>query len=266
MTNQNILAMDTAATVLSVALSASSTAGEPEQRWYVEADAGLRHSEILMDMVDTLLKQAGLKPADLDLAACMKGPGSFTGLRIGFSAAKGLALALGIPFIPIPTLDCMAYSHSHWPGIVVPAMDAKKHRFFSALYRGGMKIADEMDADAASIAARLSEALAASPAGERSILITGPDAPLLKLGLDKLFPAETIRLDPACRKGRAVELLELAKKSATANTAGDNFFAGPEYLRKSDAELTQPSAESDDGDDLIPTAGSTPSRPGRIVP
>ncbi|GHU57434.1 tRNA (adenosine(37)-N6)-threonylcarbamoyltransferase complex dimerization subunit type 1 TsaB [Spirochaetia bacterium] len=223
----NILAIDTAANVLSVALSAA------EERWYLEADAGLRHSELLMDMVDTLLKQGGLKPADLDLAACMKGPGSFTGLRIGFSAAKGLALALGIPLIPIPTLDCMALNYSQWPGVVVPAINAKKGRFFTALYRGGEKIADDMDADHASIAACIS--------GEKSILLTGPDAALLRDELFKLLPAELragIRVDPACRKGRAMELLELAQKGVAAGINGNNFFAGPEYLRKSDAELS----------------------------
>ncbi|GHU92571.1 tRNA (adenosine(37)-N6)-threonylcarbamoyltransferase complex dimerization subunit type 1 TsaB [Spirochaetia bacterium] len=208
-------------------------------RWHIEADAGLRHSEILMDMVDTLLKQGGLKPADINLVSCMKGPGSFTGLRIGFSAAKGIALALKIPLISIPTLDCMAYSYSVWPGIVIPAIDAKKGRFFSALYRMGIRITDEKDVDAAAIAGLISEAIASSPDGEKSILITGPDAAMLKDELFKFGPEliPAVRLDPLCRKGRAVELLELAKKGATENAGEDHFFAGPEYLRKSDAEL-----------------------------
>ncbi|GHV53800.1 hypothetical protein AGMMS49579_13220 [Spirochaetia bacterium] len=232
----NILAIDTAANILSVALSVSRADSNPEQRWYFEADAGLRHSEILMDMADILMKQGGLQPADLDLVACMKGPGSFTGLRIGFSVAKALALALGIPFIPIPTLDCMAASYSTWPGIVVPVINAKKQRFFTALYRGDTKIADDRDADAAAIAALLSKALASSVDGEKSILITGPDAPLLKDELVKLIPVG-IHIDPACRKGRAMELLELAKKDIGMDTGENNFFTGPEYLRKSDAEL-----------------------------
>ncbi|GHT58661.1 tRNA (adenosine(37)-N6)-threonylcarbamoyltransferase complex dimerization subunit type 1 TsaB [Spirochaetia bacterium] len=245
----NILAIDTATNVLSVALSAGHSDGAPNTRWYIEADAGLRHSEILMDMVDTLLKQGGLEPADINLVSCMKGPGSFTGLRIGFSAAKGIALALKIPLIPVPTLDCMAYSYSVWPGIVIPAIDAKKGRFFSALYRDGIRITDEKDADAAAIAGLISDALASSPDGERSILITGPDAAMLHTELQKQFSGcpdaeslpgirpDFIRLDPACRKGRAVELLELARKDAEPDIGEDNFFAGPEYLRKSDAEL-----------------------------
>ncbi|GHU88962.1 hypothetical protein FACS189476_07010 [Spirochaetia bacterium] len=244
----NILAIDTATNILSVALSAGRSDGAPNTRWYIEADAGLRHSEILMDMVDTLLKQGGLEPADINLVSCMKGPGSFTGLRIGFSVAKGIALALKIPLIPVPTLDCMAYSYSVRPGIVIPAIDAKKGRFFSALYRGGIRITDEKDADAAAIASLISDALASSPDGEKSILLTGPDAAMLHIELQKQLSCpdaeslpglrpDFIRLDPACRKGRAVELLELAKKGAAENAGEDNYFAGPEYLRKSDAEL-----------------------------
>ncbi|GHV46735.1 hypothetical protein AGMMS49546_35280 [Spirochaetia bacterium] len=230
---QNILAIDTATNILSIALSAGN------RRWYVEADAGLRHSEILMDLTDLLLKQGGLKPADLNLVACMKGPGSFTGLRIGFSAAKGLALSLGIPLRAIPTLDCMAWSLSPWPGLVVPVMDAKKHRFFTALYRGGEKIHPDMDADPAEIAGAITRAIGSGP-GESPVpvILTGADAPLLRAELLKQGPGPfPILIDPAYRKGRGMELLELAIKDKKADTVDEASFAGPEYIRKSDAEL-----------------------------
>jgi tRNA threonylcarbamoyladenosine biosynthesis protein TsaB len=229
----NILAIDTATNILSLALSAHDPEpGSNPSRWYIEADAGLRHSEILMEMTALLLKQSGLKPADLNLIACMKGPGSFTGLRIGFSAAKGLALSLGIPLSPIPTLDCMAYSLSPWPGIVIPVIDAKKQRFFTALYRGGEKIADDMDAAPTVIAAAITGAIRTLD----GVILTGPDAAMLHIELVKLLPATIIpglRIDPGCRRGRAGELLELAKTRG----AMDYKDAGPEYIRKSDAEL-----------------------------
>jgi hypothetical protein len=107
-----------------------------------------------------------------------------------------------------------------------------------------------MDASPADIAAILSEAPASSTEGEKPILLTGPDAEMLHAALQKQLSAEPLSelhpdmlrpdficLDPACRKGRAMELLEIAKKNAGAGTNQDNFFAGPEYLRKSDAEL-----------------------------
>ena len=100
----NLLAIDTATEQFSVALAAGTDTAAPAS-WLFEADAGLRHSELVMDIVDMLMDKAALKPPDLSGVVCMGGPGSFTGLRIGFAIAKGLALSLSIPFAAIPTLD-----------------------------------------------------------------------------------------------------------------------------------------------------------------
>jgi tRNA threonylcarbamoyladenosine biosynthesis protein TsaB len=129
-----ILALDTSDQVLSVALDTENGV------FCAEIDAGTRHSELLMECIDGLFKTAGLAPRELDLVACMKGPGSFTGLRIGYATAKGLCMALGIRLAAVPTLDCLAYALSIWPGIVIPAIDAKKGCFFSSFYRGGVPV------------------------------------------------------------------------------------------------------------------------------
>ncbi|MDR3124034.1 MAG: tRNA (adenosine(37)-N6)-threonylcarbamoyltransferase complex dimerization subunit type 1 TsaB [Treponema sp.] len=221
----NILALDTAASVMSIALSTG------DDVWYFEAEAGLRHGELLMDAADRLLEGAGIGSADLDLAACMKGPGSFTGLRIAFAAAKGLSLALGIPMVAVPTLDCMAAAWASWPGIVLPAMDAKKGRFYAALYRGGRRLGGHLDAEPEELAAALRTA---ESAGE-PVMLTGPAAQLV---LEALKPPEPDRffVDPQGKRGKARELLDTAKKTVILN-AGDEVFSGPLYLRKSDAEL-----------------------------
>jgi tRNA threonylcarbamoyladenosine biosynthesis protein TsaB len=222
----NILALDTAAAVLSLALSTG------DDVWYFEADAGLRHGELLMDAVDRLLESAGIKAADLDLAACMKGPGSFTGLRIAYAAVKGMALALGIPMVSVPTLDCMAAPHASWPGLVIPAMDARKGRFYTALYRDGLRLGGYLDAAPEEIAA----AIAAARRGTEPALFTGPEGALLREQLQP--PGETgFFVDPEGKRGKARELLDILKKTGTLN-AGEEFFSGPLYLRKSDAELT----------------------------
>jgi tRNA threonylcarbamoyladenosine biosynthesis protein TsaB len=232
----NILALDTASTILSCALASG------EGIRYMETDAGLKHSEILMEMIDTLVRAAGLEGRDLELVACMRGPGSFTGLRIGFAAAKGLALALGIPLVSVPTLDCMAAPYSVWPDLVIPAMDAKKQRFFTALYRKNERLSAYMDAEPGDIAAAIttaeyepghgpSDGKAAGP-----ILLTGPDAPLLLPRLETLLGEKTMFLDPAHRNGKARELLKIAEQYYLLGKA-DAPFSGPEYLRKSDAEL-----------------------------
>jgi tRNA threonylcarbamoyladenosine biosynthesis protein TsaB len=229
----NILALDTATEILSLALAADkfprgvvSTAWDG---WYMEADLGLRHSEFLMEMTDTLFKNAGMEPVDLDLVTCMGGPGSFTGLRIGFSTAKGIALALEIPFTAPPTLDCMALSCLHWPGTVLPVIDAKKRRFFTALYRGGGRISPYLDGETAEISALIPK--------DGQILLTGPGAPVLASLLEDLFP-KRIYIDPGYRKGRARELLAIAKKRDIIDNK-EVSPAGPLYLRKSEAELTK---------------------------
>jgi tRNA threonylcarbamoyladenosine biosynthesis protein TsaB len=228
----NILAIDTATSILSAALNTE------EGTWFFEADAGLRHSEILMDVIETLAKTAGLKQEKLEGVACLKGPGSFTGLRIGFSAAKGLALSLGIPFAAVPTLDCMAFSSSVWPGFVLPLIDAKQNNFFTALYRGGGRLSDLIDAGASHIADMAAKALSEAPAGEKRLLLTGPDAGMFYRGLDKSrFPEDSIRIDPECRHGWAGDLLKVVKNSDIFNNRSGDLFAGPEYIRKSDAEL-----------------------------
>jgi tRNA threonylcarbamoyladenosine biosynthesis protein TsaB len=224
-----ILALDTATPILSAALVWG------ERYWYRELDAGLGHSELLMEIADSLLKDAGLKTGDLDMVACMKGPGSFTGLRIGFSAAKGIALALNIPLVACPTLDCAAYPWSPWPGLVIPVIDAKKGRFFSALYCGGRRISEEMDTEPGIIGEH------ALSRGD-PVILTGPEAPLF---LSRLKEAgsdssrrflDRIRLDPLYRKGRARELAAVAKETVIMDNGNDEKFSGPEYIRKSDAE------------------------------
>jgi tRNA threonylcarbamoyladenosine biosynthesis protein TsaB len=222
----NILALDTAAAVLSVALSTG------DDVWYFEADCGQRHGELLMDAVDSLLNSADIAPGDLDMAACMKGPGSFTGLRIAFAAAKGLSLSLGIPMVSVPTLDCMAASPAFWPGIVLPAMDAKKGRFYAALYRGGRRLGDYLDAAPEELAA----ALGAAEHGNEPVLLTGPAADLVREKLK--FPApDRLFVDPEGARGKARELLDIAQNNAMP-AKGAEVFSGPLYLRKSDAEMT----------------------------
>jgi tRNA threonylcarbamoyladenosine biosynthesis protein TsaB len=244
----NLLAIDTATAVLSVALGVGKDT-QCHDTWYFEADAGLRHSELLMDSIDMLMKKAGLKPEELSGVLCMGGPGSFTGLRIGFSLAKGLALSLGIPFAPIPTLDCMAHPFSAWPGIVVPVIDARKNAFFCALYQDGKQISPIMDAPfdiiAAEIAGAISAALCEQPETANSnripALLVGPDADKLYHALMREPSLELsvagLRLGKGMCRGNARTLLEIAAETQILYKGKPDYNCGPEYIRKSDAEI-----------------------------
>jgi len=228
----NLLAVDTATEKLSIALGANKDV------WLFEADAGLRHSELVMETIDMLFKKAALKPEDLSGIVCMGGPGSFTGLRIGFSLAKGLALALGCPFAAVPTLDCMTKPLASLKGLVVPVLDAKKSSFFCALYRDGARICADMDAGPAVIA----DAIAAEIASlqEKQILLFGPGAEMLHGKLTQLpqspLADAAILVGKGLRWGNAQTLLEIARETDIFADNVTDFSAGPEYIRKSDAE------------------------------
>jgi tRNA threonylcarbamoyladenosine biosynthesis protein TsaB len=220
----NILAIDTATEILSAALKTD------KGQWYTEIDAGLRHSELLMEMCDNITKMAEISRQEIDLVACMQGPGSFTGLRIGFSAAKGMSTALGIPFISIPTLDCMAHPYRFWPGCVLPVIDAKKQCFFTALYQNEEILHDYADISIEEIISFLPE--------NKAILVCGPSAELFSKKMQEL---QCMRENIHYAKnstGYAKSLLEKAEKQFIMNgRQGDSPVSGPMYLRKSDAEL-----------------------------
>ena len=95
---------------------------------------GLTHSRTLMPLVDGMLSAAGLQVQDMDLLAAANGPGSFTGLRIGVSALKGLAWALEKPCCGVSTLAAMARNLAHMEGLIICAMDARRNQVYNALF------------------------------------------------------------------------------------------------------------------------------------
>jgi tRNA threonylcarbamoyladenosine biosynthesis protein TsaB len=229
----NILAVDTAAEFLSVGISTDN--GD----FCFSADAGTSHSELLFDAAGGLLKLAGLEQSDIGLLACMKGPGSFTGLRIGFAAVKGLAFALGKPMISVPTLDCMAYPFYHSSILCVPVIDAKQRRFFTALYKSGERLTEYLDCRAEELAVHISAALESS-AGGNIFMLTGPGAALAQNALLPLLPGASIltespRRDYASLMPRYIK--ETRPTVLTAKTTEDTLISAPLYIRKSDAEI-----------------------------
>jgi len=98
-------------------------------------DVALTHSERLLAMVDRLLQDSGWDVAALDALAVSVGPGSFTGLRVGIATVKGLAMSLGLPVAPVPTLDALASNLPFADAPVCPLLDARKGEVYLSLYR-----------------------------------------------------------------------------------------------------------------------------------
>ncbi len=95
----------------------------------------LTHSQTLMPMAENLLKSVRLTLEDIDCFAVANGPGSFTGVRIGISAVKGLALSQDKPCIPVSTLGAMAHILAHENAVICPVMDARCGQVYNALFR-----------------------------------------------------------------------------------------------------------------------------------
>ena len=99
-----------------------------------------------MPIVETMLKNTGLTVQDCDAIAVAAGPGSFTGIRIGVSAAKGLAFAADKPCAAVSTLEAMARNVAHMDGLVVCAMDARRNQIYNALFTAEGRPPDPPDA------------------------------------------------------------------------------------------------------------------------
>lgn len=95
---------------------------------------GYSHAEKLHVYVEQVLKEAKISTLQLDAIAVSKGPGSYTGLRIGVSAAKGLAFALNIPLISVSTLEALAHQVKADSGVIVPMLDARRLEVYSAIF------------------------------------------------------------------------------------------------------------------------------------
>ncbi len=95
---------------------------------------GKKHSEKLITLIDTVIKSCGMEASDIDVFACSTGPGSFTGLRVGASAIKGMAQALDKVVIGVPTLDGLASNLWGYKGYVCPVLDAQRNMVYASLY------------------------------------------------------------------------------------------------------------------------------------
>ena len=187
-------------------------------------DVSLTHSERLMGAVDRLLSDAGWTVQDLEGLAVSVGPGSFTGLRIGLSTVKGLALALAIPVAAVPTLDAMATLLPFAALPVCPVLDARKREVYASLYRwdgAGMR--------------REWEYLALAPADFARRL----DEPVIVLGdaADQIDSPYARRIRPPRRGPSPAAVGFLGHQRLAMGDAVAPADLVPIYLRPSEAEL-----------------------------
>lgn len=218
-----ILALESSAKAASVALCED----EILLAQYFQ-NSGLTHSRTLLKMVEDLLCNVGLKMPELDYIAVASGPGSFTGVRIGVSAAIGLAWGAGIPVCGVSTLEAMAYQTTAPGYILCPVMDARRQQVYTASFQNeGVGVTRLTPDRAISVDALLSEARA----DERPYYLLGDGAQMCchafsEAGLKALLAPPLVRFQSAW--GVACASLNKPKISPDKLT--------PNYLRFSQAE------------------------------
>ena len=221
------LAFETSAKAASVALTENGKLlGESYQ------NTGLPHSQTLMVMAEDLLKQCGKTMADVTAVAVAEGPGSFTGVRIGVAAAKGLAWGGQLPCYGVSTLEAMAVSLGVYEGTVCACMDARRSQVYNALFRVEGGKLTRISEDRAIALAELKTELEHI---DGPIFLVGDGAVLTYKTLSGEIP--NLVLPPEHRlHQRAVGVALLAEQKQTAGESGDGNALSPNYLRLSQAE------------------------------
>ena len=193
----------------------------------------LTHSQTLMPMLESVLRCAGLSLGDVDCFAVSAGPGSFTGLRIGVGAVKGLAFGAGRPCVGVSTLDALARNLPHAEGILCPVMDARCGQVYTASFENGPAGLRRLTPDEALPIDTLADRLRALP--QRPIYFVGDGAELCFQKLsdtleDVRLAGEAVRL----QKGSGVILAARDKlRQAPPCSPGER---APVYLRLPQAD------------------------------
>lgn len=216
-----LLAIDTATRVTGLALY--DQAGLHREEMWLTGD---NHTVELMPYIVRACEQQGVVPADLRAVAISLGPGSFTGLRVGLSVAKGLALALEIPVLGVPTLDAIAYAHSREVLPVCAVVPAGRGRWCTALYRMQGDCGWQRTSDYALVSA---DDLLAS-LREPTFICGELDAHLVEV-LRAGAAERAVIASPALSMRRAGYLAELAWQRFSAGERDDLPSLAPIYLQ-----------------------------------
>ena len=222
-------------------------------------NSGLTHSRTLLVMAESLLRNLDISTTDIDFVAVSRGPGSFTGVRIGVSAAKGLAWGLDKPVCSVSTLEALAYQTPESGVLICPVMDARRGQVYNALFewRDAMlvRLCDDRAVSLEDLSAELHGTMrASSPITSHSPLpdampprfqnpnseLRVPSSPLLLVGdgaqlsYDYLSAAGIpCRIAPDLMRWQTAYGVALAAMSAERIPATE---LEPSYLRPSQAE------------------------------
>ncbi|WP_026520284.1 tRNA (adenosine(37)-N6)-threonylcarbamoyltransferase complex dimerization subunit type 1 TsaB [Butyrivibrio sp. FCS006] len=262
-----ILAIDTSGLVATVAI----TDGDLLKAQF-SIQHKTTHSEILMPMLKDMTDKIGLDLSTIDAIAVAKGPGSFTGLRIGSATAKGLALALDKPIIPIPTVDGLAYNLYGNEKIICPMMDARRNQVYTGIYTFVPSPTEEKNFEQGfdmrvirkQYAASVDDVIAELNSIGKSVVLLGDGVPVyhdkLEQGLKVPFTVAPLHMN----RQSAASIAALALKYAADGRFVSSDEFAPDYLRLSQAERESLEKEESDSVSASEKRAAAHSTPGKV--
>ena len=225
----NILAIETTAAFASTAII-----DKDEFVHEVISEGNFTHLQNLIPLVDQVLEECDMKLDQIDGIAVSRGPGSFTGIRIGVSTAKALAQALNVKVAQVPTLKAMALNFYNFGGIVCPILDARRNQVYSAAYRFEEDEQVELYPEGAYYLDEVIEKLAGK--GPVIFIGDGVSSESIRTRLEEEIGREAFFAAPEKRIQTAEMVAVLGLEIHKAGEAVSYAEAQPEYLRKSEAE------------------------------
>lgn len=223
-----ILSVDTSSNVATVAVT-----DDDKLICEILVNTKKTHSQTLMPMIDSALKQSELEISDIDLIASANGPGSFTGLRIGVSAVKGLAHAMDIPVVGVSILTAMAYNLPFCEYIISPILDARRDQVYNAVYEwNDGEIKEICEPRALSVDELINEFLTS----DKKVVFLGDGVSVHKEYIKEKLGDKAVFAPVSANEQRASGLIAAAKKLYDEGKAVSCYELAPIYLRKPQAE------------------------------
>lgn len=222
-----ILSIDTSSNNCSIAV-----VGEEATLGEININYNLQHSVLLMPLIEELLDRLDLTPKDLTALTVSVGPGSFTGLRIGLAAVKGLASGLDLPIYAVDSIKTLAYGAFGYGGIIVPMVDALRGGFYTGFYtfeKG--KLITLLEPTILSLD-EIKEKLSSE---KREIMILGDV--VQKISNEDLIFSDNVIIAPKhLHIPKASHLPDLLSDEISEGKSEDIHTLVPLYMRKSQAE------------------------------
>jgi tRNA threonylcarbamoyladenosine biosynthesis protein TsaB len=190
------------------------------------------HSERLLPLLYSLLRDAALSPSDLGGVAVASGPGSFTGLRIGMATARALGQALDIPLAGVSTLEVLASQVRYFPGFLCPLLDARRCQVYNAVFRPGekpLRLKPDRVLPLADVLAEFDR--------KEQVLFLGDGAVVNRETIISAMGESACFLPPEGEFNRAATVARLGLAEFSAGRGKSYLELLPRYIRRSEAEV-----------------------------